>query len=79
MNIQTPGEAPSHAVIEAVAEQRGCDVRDLPPLYDSIDTDALDRLFADPAATTSRVLRFSYDGSTVELQSDGQLTVSVNP
>lgn len=35
----------STAVIEAVADAAGVDPIELPPLYEVVDTDALDRLF----------------------------------
>ena len=36
---------PSEAVVDAVAAVSGTEPEDLPPLYDSIDPDALDQLF----------------------------------
>ncbi|MFD1515494.1 HalOD1 output domain-containing protein [Halomarina rubra] len=35
---------PSVAVVEAVANAEGCDPLDLPPLYDVVDPDSVDRL-----------------------------------
>ena len=66
-------------VLSTVAEREGCELVDLPPLSQTIDTDAVDSLFAVPAATPNRSLRFRYFGYIVDLESDGQLIVSVEP
>lgn len=39
------GESPSEAVVRAIAEATDRGVLDLPPLYESVDPDALDTLF----------------------------------
>ena len=75
---QTRG--PSEAVIAAVAAAKDEDPVALPPLFETIDTDALDALFA---VTSARMrpfessLRFSYVGCEVTVNSHG--TVIVNP
>lgn len=40
-----PGEQPSEAVVRAIAEATDRAVLDLPPLYESVDPDALDSVF----------------------------------
>ncbi|ELY90286.1 hypothetical protein C483_12278 [Natrialba hulunbeirensis JCM 10989] len=52
----------SLAVIEAVSTAADCDPTELPPLYDTIDPDALDALFSDQTATDVRPeISFTYD------------------
>lgn len=77
MNTQPAPQSPSQAVLQAVAEKRGCDVLDLPSLYETINPEAIDTLFAEPATVPGRTLRFTYAGYTVELESDGELIVTV--
>ncbi|WP_276299945.1 HalOD1 output domain-containing protein [Halorussus lipolyticus] len=36
---------PSQAVVTAIAEALDTDVRELPPLYETVDSDALDTIF----------------------------------
>jgi hypothetical protein len=45
--FEVVGEQPSEAVVRAVAEVRGCDPVELPPLNGALDPDALDDLFED--------------------------------
>lgn len=52
---------PTHAVVSAVADHEGCDPVELPPLFESIDTEALDLLFGRPGAAPDRVA-FRYRG-----------------
>lgn len=40
-----PGETVTEAIIEAISLSENCHPRDLPPLYESIDTDALNNVF----------------------------------
>jgi hypothetical protein len=57
------GERPSEAVLFAIAEVRGCDPTDLPPLNGVIDPEALDDLFSVTAGGDSRCggrLAFEY-------------------
>lgn len=69
----------SERVIEAVAEREGVDTTGLrTPLYDAVDPDALDALFAasDESGTAERRLRFTYHGYDVIVGGDGAITVS---
>jgi hypothetical protein len=78
-----PGSLPAGAlagiaVVEALAAARNvapADVRD--PLYDSVDPDALDRLFAygDAADAADGTVAFSVGGRTVTVHSDGTIVV----
>lgn len=66
--------APSTAVIEVTAEAANLDSTDLEPLYESVDPDALDRLFRDDrGGTTDRMLStsFWFSGFRVSIRSSG--------
>lgn len=67
--------SPSLRVVEAVANAEGIDPVDLePPLYDAVDPNAIDELFA-PMATSNGSrhgrLSFRYRGYDVTVRSDG--------
>lgn len=70
-------EAISQRVVEAVADARGVDPLDLPPLYDSIDPDALDALFdhADSGLSITE-LRFELEGCEVLVRGSGEIVVT---
>lgn len=60
-------------VIEAVAAATGRDPLDLEtPLYEVVDTDALDRLVDGEAF---RGFEFEYDGHAVAVDGDGRIAV----
>lgn len=76
----SPSEPLSQTVVEAVADANGVDCAELDDrLYDCLDPDALDRLFA-PAETSSSdrrgVVVFSMAGCRVEIRSDRVVTVT---
>lgn len=57
-------ETASEAVVRALSTATGVDPTAFPPLYESIETDALDSLFpgnADDAETENRSVRFTHD------------------
>ncbi|WP_324760581.1 HalOD1 output domain-containing protein [Haloarcula sp. GH36] len=62
------GSSTSEAVVQAVAEAAGTDPTELPPLYDQVDPDALEKLFRNPS---NGVVAFDYHGYTVVVRSDG--------
>lgn len=62
--------APSTAVVTAVAAVEDAAPTDLPPLYESIDPQALDRLVASAAGAELR-LAFEYAGYQVTVHADG--------
>ena len=71
-------ESPAIAVIEAVAERTGRDISALDPLYERIDPDALDELFArrpDGVPPEDVELSWRYEGHEVTIRSDGMLSV----
>lgn len=67
----------SMAVVEAVAERKGIDpVALTPPLYEAIDPDALDALFApldDELDQENASVTFPYDGCTITVYSNGHV------
>lgn len=67
--------SPSEAVVEAVAEAEGVSPLALErPLYEVVDPDALDALFADSDGTVAD-LRFTYHGYTIEIAGDGGISL----
>jgi len=66
----------SQRVVETVAEAEGVPPTELrPPLYEVVDPDALDRLFAHPSPSGSRVV-FSYKNYEVTVDGEGLVSVS---
>lgn len=69
-------DAVSSRVVSAVATEAGVDPMTLPPLQDTIDTDALDTLGTSTAGRQSAcTVQFAYAGWSVEVR-DGEVTVS---
>ncbi|EMA59365.1 hypothetical protein C469_12071 [Halorubrum lipolyticum DSM 21995] len=69
--------SPSTAVVEAVATATGRDPLEMPPLYDTLDVDALDGLLtADRTGDDGTVaVSFRYDGAYVWVDSGGAIEV----
>ena len=67
-----PDATASEAVVATVAERAGTDPVALPPLYDTIDPDALDAIFRD--GRPGRV-SFGYAGYEVTVCGRDQITV----
>ncbi|ADD06091.1 uncharacterized protein Nmag_2531 [Natrialba magadii ATCC 43099] len=63
----------STVVVEAVAEAVGVDATALPPLYERVDPDALDAVFAPTATGAPRTgeIQFSYSEYVVTVGCDG--------
>lgn len=68
---------PTTAVVEAVASAADTEPTSLPPLYESIDPEVLDRLFGEgsPTADASTVLGFTVEEWYVVVRGDGTITV----
>ncbi len=64
-------ESVSIAVVSAVARRAGVDPVELRPLYDVVDTEALDTLFTADVGT----LTFPYEGYLVTVDADGSVRV----
>lgn len=69
----TDADATVHGVVTAIADQTGVDVLDLPPLEDSVDTDALAALLDSGSAPK---VEFPYDGHAVTVDADGRVRVA---
>ena len=72
-------ETPSLEIIEQVASLEETDPIALPPLYDTIDPDALDSFFhssASDGAQAESTVRFTYCGYDVRVGADGDVAVS---
>ena len=67
----------SEIVIARVAEKAGTDEEVLPPLYESIEADALDELFlhATEKSGTGLLVQFPYAGYTVTIEEPGDVTI----
>jgi hypothetical protein len=75
----TESDRVTPAVLEALEEVTGTDRLELPPLYETIDTDALDRLFASLSGADDvepATFQFTYAGHRVTVTADGDVTVS---
>ncbi|WP_226008222.1 HalOD1 output domain-containing protein [Natrinema salinisoli] len=75
-----PGERRgiSTKIIEHIAKKEGTEPVELPPLYEAIDPDLLERLFApkkDGAERPGRV-EFQYNGYTVIAEFDEELQIT---
>ncbi|ELY56012.1 hypothetical protein C491_13712 [Natronococcus amylolyticus DSM 10524] len=74
------GKAPANElttdVVYEVAKVSNTDPIDLPPLYNAIDIDALNALVADSCESTLKSITFQYDGYTVTVTGNGDITVS---
>lgn len=63
-------------VLDAVADRKSVTPLDLPPLYDAVDPEALDALFA--SATAGRVrVELAYAGCDVVLETGRELRCTV--
>lgn len=71
---RTEGRSISVTVVELVAAETGLDPLELPPLGNTVDPEALDRLFADGAATEASA-QFRFAGCRVSVSADGMVTV----
>ncbi|MDG5761650.1 hypothetical protein QA600_20195 [Natronococcus sp. A-GB1] len=72
----TPRNELTTDVVYEVARVSNTDPIDLPPLYNAIDPDALNALIADSCDSTLESITFQYDGYTVTISENGDITVS---
>lgn len=72
-------ESVTEAVVRAASSETGTDRIELPPLYSTVDPDALNRLFAHSDSGSTRrpnaVIGFTFAGQRVRVKSDGTITV----
>lgn len=66
---------PSVRVVEAVAAAQRIDPLECPPLYRSVDPEALDGLFTGRTGTSSRV-SFEYAGYDVTIDADRRVSLA---
>ena len=75
--VRPDGRSPAEAVVEAISELDAVEPTDLPPLYESVDVDALDRVVEHhqdhPASTVG--ICFTYHGWNVFVRGDGRIVV----
>lgn len=62
----------STAVVEAVASATNARAETMPPLFDVIDPEALDRLFTQ---TRTGTVAFRYCGVVVSVRADGRISI----
>lgn len=67
----------SERILERIADESGRSPTDLDPLYDVVDPDALDCLFASTTSANRSEGRvtFDYHGYTVTVHGDGRLDI----
>ncbi len=73
-----PDESAVRTVVEAVAEATGDDPLSMQPLYDVVDTEALDTVFEPSGgrAGPSGRVSFRFNGCDVTVHADGRTVVS---
>lgn len=69
--------APSMAVISAVADALDADPLELDPLFDTLDTDALDNLLREDGGSPIHV-SFAFAGCEITMSGDGRIRLAVN-
>lgn len=68
---------PAEVIAEVVADAEGVDPTDLSPLYESIEPDALNRLFGQHGRQLNpeKAFCFTHEGWNVFVRGDGQIIV----
>lgn len=61
-------ETVTATVVEKIAAAEGDPVYDVAPLFESIDPDALEAMFADPATADHVAVEFSHGGYRVRIE-----------
>lgn len=71
-----PGESPTVAIVKALEDATGADQQELRPLYESVETDAIDALFGGERRSedSGTVLRFRVATWIVFVCSNGQIS-----
>lgn len=75
--VPESGQTLTQAVVDALADAEGVAPTDLPPLYETIDPDALSNLFDrhDGAPEAEATLGFRFDTWNVFVRTDGRIRV----
>lgn len=71
-----PAERVSFAVIERVADRQGVDVLGLDPLASTVDPAFLEEFVANDDVLDDSEVRFRYNGYTVVVRGDGEITLT---
>ncbi|MFC6864013.1 HalOD1 output domain-containing protein [Halomicroarcula sp. GCM10025817] len=66
---------PSTAVAELLADAAGCEPAEVGPLYDTVDSDALDSLVRHGESASDCTVTFPHDGFEVSVSGDGEVLV----
>ena len=66
------GASPSEQVIQTIAKQSNIDALDLPPLFDTLDPDSLDKLIR---GMTDGKVSFEYAGYYITINSRGAIEI----
>ena len=66
-------QSPSLAVVELVAVALDCDLLDLDPIQETVNAEALDRVFPQTTDVSDRYVSFSYHGFEVTVDGDGEI------
>lgn len=76
---ETDGDVHERIVV-GVAALEDVDPMALPPLFDAIDPDALEAIFADSERNTARIgtIEFPYAGHTIRIECDGDPVVRID-
>ena len=69
-----PDESVTYAIVTAVAERSGIDPLELQPLYEAVNTEALEALYTADVGT----LTFPYEGYLVTVDADGSVRLEVH-
>lgn len=75
---EAESELVTQTIVSAVADEKGVDPTDLEPLYNVVDTDALNSLFHSRPrvdALTAGCVQFTYEGFDVQVTASGDVTV----
>lgn len=67
----------SLAIVSRVADAEGVESRELAPLYESVDPDALDALVDSVTGGSTLSVQFTYCGYVVTVNADGVINVDV--
>lgn len=70
----TEGERVSVVIAQELAAVEGVDPIEMEPLYEVIDTDALDALFREPN-TQNLTVEFGYEGKTVRVEGPDRVEI----
>ncbi|MFC7018096.1 MULTISPECIES: HalOD1 output domain-containing protein [Haloarcula] len=66
---------PSTAVAELLADAADCEPDEIGPLYDTVDSDALDSLVRHGESAADCTVTFPHDGFEVSVSGDGEVLV----